>query len=73
MLSRGAPADSDPIDADAPLRDDERTAAAIGEMLFSVADLARRLKIDPEWLAARPGAPLRDAIVARGERADAAD
>ncbi len=72
-VGRAAATESTREDPDAPLaKDDAHTAADIGEILFLVADLARRLKIDPEQALRSRSLALRDEIVAH-EIADAAD
>ena len=49
--------------ADTPLGDDAEAVAMVGDVLFAVADLARRGGIDPEQALRQRATVLRDAIV----------
>jgi tetrapyrrole methylase family protein/MazG family protein len=55
-----------PGDADAPLASDTaRTEQVVGDLLFALADLSRRLGVDPEQALRTRARALRDRIVAR--------
>ena len=67
---RAAVAQADREDADAPLADDSAlTEVAVGEILFEIADLARRAGVDPEHALRAQALRYRDVIVAAEQSA----
>jgi tetrapyrrole methylase family protein/MazG family protein len=61
-----------PGDADAPLAPDAaRTEELVGDLLFALADLSRRLGVDPEQALRARARAFRDRIVAREAESEA--
>jgi MazG family protein len=61
----GALAPADGVESDAPLRiDGETTELLVGDLLFDLANLSRRLGIDPEQALRASALAFRDKIVA---------
>jgi uncharacterized protein YabN with tetrapyrrole methylase and pyrophosphatase domain len=59
-------AESKDSPADAPVKDGEAlNEVAVGDLLFDVAELARRLGVDPEQALRSTALHYRDQIVAR--------